>query len=926
MVDSPTTLPVMFRCIPVTLLGLLLFCLGPALAQEFPVPVIGNNAPVSSSEQPSQRALIELADESLAAGLSSTALKFYTEVFNTTGLTASEKERSALGIAAAQIERGRVAEAKSALKGLPESSRQALMSGIVALLEGDINLAQSLGDKVEAQKLPSQEIAWVHVLRGLIAESKGDTVASNTHFADATKSAVSEEHRQRIEMLSYRANIIGGKSDDAVIATLRERAASAKDSPLAFAVARNLAIALARLDRKADAVSALKSVEPLNEIRQGESDLLCGLILGIDTAEGRKLLQSAAKNPSDTSLRLTAIRALVASAAEAKPSESKSIANEVYDFFMKQRSGQLSYECPRDPAVLDAIHLARAQLMLIAGNHEKAKQAANDLIKDVPASPLAREATRTLALVAWNEGAYRLTSSYLETLAEGKTGIGRDVLKTVSADCLFLAGDYTLAEKAYATIQNETLGSDLAASAFHQRVLCLLQSPDDSKVWSQAAGVIEQAQSNSKISPNRLWIATWCLIEDIRKSTQPEAASQFLQRLEPLVTKTTTDFALRFDWQRALLALTMHDNITASKLADDIARRLDDLPTDASAELKSSAPALRGHIALLKARTALGNNSATGLKDLESIRKNFAKTPAAAASLLVEGRYLASSGRHAEAQTRFLELAHDFKSPDTSLNEFAELGLYEAAEESAQQAASEGEEKLKGAVELLEQFAESFPKSPLLFQSNLRRAELLRTMGDFNRSLLVLNNLIRENPTHPYRSQAEMARADSLFGLAELRRDRTGQLERQKIAIAAAAYESVSIAWARDPDTSVEAQYKLATTLIERAKAESKPDAQSTRNEARLILVKIIAQIRNANAGDNFNFGTAGRNWISRSILLLGSFYEEEGDPAEAIAVYRLIPELNRNLAPHEIRLPGQAAAESKLATLNATLNKASIR
>lgn len=926
MVDSPTTLSVMFRCIPVTLFGLLLFCLGPALAQEFPVPVIGNNAPIASNEQPSQRALIELADESLAAGLSSTALKFYTEIFNTTGLTASEKERSALGIAAAQIERGRVAEAKSALKGLPESSRQALMSGIVALLEGDINLAQSLADKVEAQKLPSQEIAWVHVLRGLIAESKGDTVASNTHFADATKSAVSEEHRQRIEMLSYRANIIGGKSDDAVIATLRERAASAKDSPLAFAVARNLAIALARLDRKADAVSALKSVEPLNEIRQGESDLLCGLILGIDTAEGRKLLQSAAKNPSDTSLRLTAIRALVASAAEAKPSESKSIANEVYDFFMKQRSGQLSYECPRDPAVLDAIHLARAQLMLIAGNREKAKQAANDLIKDVPASPLAREATRTLALVAWNEGAYRLTSSYLETLAEGKTGIGRDVLKTVSADCLFLAGDYTLAEKAYATIQNETLGSDLAASAFHQRVLCLLQSPDDSKVWSQAAGVIEQAQSNSKISPNRLWIATWCLIEDIRKSTQPEAASPFLQRLEPLITKTTTDFALRFDWQRALLALTMHDNITASKLADDIARRLDDLPTDASAELKSSAPALRGHIALLKARTALGNNSATGLKDLESIRKNFAKTPAAAASLLVEGRYLASSGRHAEAQTRFLELAHDFKSPDTSLNEFAELGLYEAAEESAQQAASEGEEKLKGAVELLEQFAESFPKSPLLFQSNLRRAELLRTMGDFNRSLLVLNNLIRENPTHPYRSQAEMARADSLFGLAELRRNRTGQLDRQKIAIAAAAYESVSIAWARDPDTSVEAQYKLATTLIERAKAESKPDAQSTRNEARLILVKIIAQIRNANAGDNFNFGTAGRNWISRSILLLGSFYEEEGDPTEAIAVYRLIPELNRNLAPHEIRLPGQAAAESKLATLNATLNKASIR
>ncbi len=926
MVDSSTTLTEMFRCVSATVFGFLFACLGHVEAQEFPVPVIGQNATISTAEQPPQRTRMELADESLATGLSATALKFYTEIINTPDIDSSEKERAALGVAAAQIERGRTQEAQAALVGLKESPRQALMSGMVALLSGDLISAQAWADKADPDKLPIQEIAWSHVLRGLIAESKGDTTASNTHFSNANKVAVSEEHRQRIEMLNYRASILGGKSDEATLATLRERAASAKDSPLAFAVARNLALALARQDRKADAISALKAVEPLNEIRQGESDLLCGLILGIETPEGRKLLQNAAKNPANTTLRLTAIRALVAAAAEAKPSESKSIANEVYDFFMKQRSGQLSFECPRDPAVLDAIHLARAQLMLIAGNREKARQAANDLLKEVPASPLAREATRTLALVAWNEGAYRLTSSYLETLAEGKTGIPRDVLKTVSADCLFLAGDYALAEKAYASIQNETQGADLATSAFHQRILSLLQAPDDIKVWSQAAGVIEQAQNNSKVSPQRLWIAVWCLIEDIRKSTQPETANTFLQRLDPIIAKTTTDFALRFDWQRALLALAVHDNVNASKLADDIARRLDDLPVDASAELKSSAPALRGHIALLKARTALGNSSTSGLKDLESIRKNFGKTPAAAASLLVEGRYLASTGRHLEAQARFLELSRDFKSDDATLNEFAELGLFEAAEESAQQAPAEGEKKLKEAVELLEQFAETFPKSPLLFQSNLRRAELLRTMGDFDRSLLVLNNLIRENPTHAYRAQAEMARADSLFGLAELRRNRTGQVDRQRIAIAAAAYEGVGVAWARDPDTATEAQYKLATTLFERAKAESLTDAQTTRNDARVILVRTITNIRNAASSDNFNYGVAGRNWVARCILLLGNFYEEEGDANEAIAVYRLIPELNRGLAPHEIRLPGQAAAESKLATLNASLNKASSR
>ena len=59
-----------------------------------------------------------------------------------------------------------------------------------------------------------------------------------------------------------------------------------------------------------------------------------------------------------------------------------------------------------------------------------------------------------------------------------------------------------------------------------------------------------------------------------------------------------------------------------------------------------------------------------------------------------------------------------------------------------------------------------------------------------------------------------------------------------------------------------------------------------------------------------------GRAWLARSILLLGQTWEKEGNVAEATAAYQLIPELNRGLKPGEARLPGQAAAESKLATL----------
>ena len=37
------------------------------------------------------------------------------------------------------------------------------------------------------------------------------------------------------------------------------------------------------------------------------------------------------------------------------------MANEVYDFLMK-RQGEFAYACPRDPKVLDAIHLAACDI------------------------------------------------------------------------------------------------------------------------------------------------------------------------------------------------------------------------------------------------------------------------------------------------------------------------------------------------------------------------------------------------------------------------------------------------------------------------------------------------------------------------------------------------------------------------------------
>ena len=184
--------------------------------------------------------------------------------------------------------------------------------------------------------------------------------------------------------------------------------------------------------------------------------------------------------------------------------------------------------------------------------------------------------------------------------------------------------------------------------------------------------------------------------------------------------------------------------------------------------------------------------------------------------------------------------------------------------------------------------------------------------------MLVLDGLIRDRPTDAARPQAEMARADALFGLAQLRRDRIGQLDRQRIARAAAAYERIAEAWSKDSaDTQTEAWYKWALTLTERAKAETGPEAAASRAEARKVLLRALAAMRGERPGEvAARFSSEGRLWLARSVLLMGELCEQDGDRAEAIAAYSIIVTVNHGLTNGLSRLPGQATAESKLATL----------
>ena len=918
----------MLRFTLATLLALGALLPGQVVSQDLPPNLITANAVVSPGDQPDRRTILALADQALAAGLSSTASGLYAQLLAVPKLSEKDREQAGLGLSAAYIERTRTAEAKATVKFLPKSPRKSLREGLIALLENDTDGARAFSAELNIASLPPHETAWGHALRWMVAGAESDNLNINLAQEAIYRTAVSQEQRQRIEVLGYRAMIVAGKVEQRTVSALRDLAADAKGTPLAFDYARNLALALAHLKDAKGAAKALANAGSLPPSRQAEADLLAGLILGADNTEGRERLKEAARNPANVPIRLTALRALVAAADPrsetdpTKPTDTKAIANEVNDFLLRRNLGQLSYYCPRDLQVLDSIHIARAQLMLFAGSREKARQAAEDLLKDVPASPLVREATRTLAIAAWGDGSYRLAATHLTTLAESSVEPERAQLRIAAADCLFLAKDFVLAEKAYAGLQKDAADTKISEDAFHQRILCLLETSDEISAWNRTAEVIEEAaRSNRTRTKEPVWSAIWSLIEDMRKAHRATDAERLLARFAPLTQGARVDYDLRFTWQRALLAIANNNPNEASRLAAEVDRKLSTLPAGATPdELSKSVPELRGHAALLKARTSLNAGAAKGLDELVQLRRQFGKVPAAAASYLVEGRHLASVGRNAEAQARFESLAKEFQD-QAGLAEFAALGLYEAAEQAALQAPTDGENKLKDAVELLERFTETYPQNGLLFRVALRRAEILRSLGQFDKSLLVLEGLIRDKPSDPSRTQAEMARADSLFGLAQLRRDRNGQLDRQRVSRAAAAYERIAEALSKDSeDVRIEALYKWALTQVERARTETGLEATTTRGEARKILLRALGALREAtarNAAETAGkLSSEGRLWLSRSVLLMAEICELDGDRAEAIAAYKIIVNVNQGQPATQSRLPGQSTAESKLAAL----------
>lgn len=887
--------------LPTAVLAVLAALVG---AQELPVPVLGDAPRVPASERPEARALVTMAEGALAAGLASTAAELHNRALAIPDASAADREDAALGLAFAHLERNRPADAARALALAPDSPRRRLRAALIALLRNDVPAAEAAVRGLDPAALPAEERPWALLARG-IADAAAGRDEAGKRLEEAAEAAVTPSQRQRLELLGFRALVTYGRDDEAVLAALERRAREAGTDAARLALARVRAAALARRGDRESAASLLLAAAGDAPAGRAEAGLAAGMILGADSERGAALLRAAAgAAEAPARLRARAIRGLAAAAAQVPPERVVRVANAAYAFLSDSQGG-----CPRRPEITDVIHLARAELMLTAGNRELARAAAEDLLRETPASPLAPEAVRLLASVAWSEGAYRLAAGHLDRLAALSPERDRDHVRLAAADCLFLAGDAAVAERAYAAVQEEAREPGLRDAAFHQAVLSALRVPGG---LEPACARIEAAADAGKVARDRLLDAAWGAADAARRSGDAQVFARTLARLARVTEKAPLLHDLRFEWLRALSALANGDRTTASRAADSLVERLGALPPDAPAALRDAAPELRAHAQLLRARSGPHARTAVEIQALSELRERLGKVSASAAAGLAEGRLLAAEGRHAEAQRRFEELATTY-ADDPALQEYAALGLQEAADQALVLAGSAGAGKLSEAARLLGLFLLRHPAHPALPRVALRQAEVYRRLGDFDSALRVLDDLARARPDGPDRIRVELARGDCLLGLASLRRTPTGAPDRARINRAIAAYERTLATWAKDVDSQAEARHKLAGSLLERARGEAPTDAEATRREARQLLAAEAAELL---AGSRDRLGVDGRVWVARSLMLLGEHCEAQGDLEEAKAAYRLLRDLNAGLPEGTARLPGRAAAESKLAEL----------
>jgi TolA-binding protein len=819
---------------------------------------------------------LEGVESALQSGFLSVADTLSEKALQGEGIPQSTRERLLNKRLQVFLVQGNMDEARSIIDeiSLSGSEPDLLLDAFFRFFSGETDALSDRMTAIRSSSLAREELAWFRLLEALIHTRNGEPEKANEAFRLASIEAPSSLLKDQFELIRFREELALGQFDEITISALRESVRSMRGERGGFEAARLLAIALTKAGQSAEAISVLNEHLAMPGLREYNlrSDflLLIGTIAGPDSPRGRLALQDIISSQGGADLHSIALTLLAQSLESAEDKDS----------FLESLNGWL--ESPELVSLADRFLAYKAYLGAESGDFRMAGDSAQELLDRFPSSSFAPNALRMLAYTSWSQTPprYRTAADFLNQLRqkfpESENSLEAGVL---IADCYFLNEDYANASDMYGTMLKDC-PPDWASDIFYQRVLAEIGAGR----MDSATAMLDQVRRDPRISDESIWRAEWNLLDYLRRQERVEEAYQRIQSVLSGESAGDPDIsqklALRFRWLQARLTLEAGPPAEAIILVEDL---MADLAEDDFGADPESLAEVDGHLLLLRGEAQIASGMRDeGVSTFQLLRERYPDSGASILSFLVESRTEAAAENLVSAQQSLIALVDRFPA-----SQYAPVALWEAALNAEQRGLNI---HLQESINILERLVSDYPSHELVYYARLKQGDLARRLNDFPTALLLYERLLAQFSTHPERYRAELSRADCLSALGSEDPDRFDQ--------AAVIYERNCLLPTAPLSIRLEAGFKWAHALRQQ-------DDDSGSEAVYWLLYDRF--IKDEDLNRRIIHQAAGRYWMARVLLELGSIQLEQGEAASARQVYQTILQMN---------LPGATLAQARLDSL----------
>ena len=806
-------------------------------------------------------------------GLPSAAIAIYRRLL---AADAPDRGEIILGLATALLEEGRSAEAREVLEQFPgpRISPWLLRVALAAAQEKQFTAARAALAPMHEEELSRAEMSWLRYLQALVVDADGDHEKAGNLFNQATELAVSTQARagfmlKRDQALLRSSAVIGENR----LELARRNYEQYQGRKVGHGFARNYAVMLDAAGRKNDALAVLQRqlvALPAEERSEwDETRLLIGLIAGAQDGSGRNALEQLLERGSNRDKQRIALQ-LIAQASTRAPQQM---------IFRRFLSALIDRQTPHP--ILEDLLLYRAQVALAIARADKssddyaqAEEDARTLLQKFPGSPLKAHAFSVLTGAAWEQLRYRTAADLaIRAKAELPAGSERAALGVLVAEAWFRARDFRSAADAYAAALREPPATMEKGALIFQRVLAEISTLD----LTSAAKVLDESVEDPAFDAINRWQAEWNLARAFQvQSNTLEAyarVTRLLQGVEGIAAGLPPELRARMAWLQVRLSAAAGQPQQTIQLIDNLAGSLQNVGVELRKEIAGWGELLRA-----SAHFSLGRD-AVALEVLKKLRVDFPRSDAAVYSYFDEADFYAGQDKIVEAQHLLTKLADDFPE-----NTYAPLALFKAA----LQAERRGQDaNLVEANGYIEDLVKKYPDSPMVFAARLKQGDLLRKLNQFPQAQRAYEELVNKYPqrrdialaqlalaeTHNAQSMDEPFHAESALVLFEHVRDRVDA----------------------PLDARVEAGFNIGLLHVRRNELRQAEDMW-WRNVVYEFLL---------NPDEAKKLGDKGRYWMTRTLLELGTLYEQQEKIEQAKEAWLLI--LNSKLGY------GESLAKSRL-------------